>query len=149
MIEFHLLWNLVIISLIFQITVIKGGINGIFQKRVFARFLPGLWVSLSEFFRNEFLLKSHWISHYEGLGLVFPGAPINGIVWGVWSFVFAGVIFVLLKKYSLLHTTLLAWVFGFMLMWLVTWNMLVLPLSVLWFAIPLSMLESFVAVYIC
>jgi hypothetical protein len=35
------------------------------------------------------------------------------------------------------------------MMWLVAWNLSVLPLGILWFAVPLSALEAFVATYIC
>jgi hypothetical protein len=34
-------------------------------------------------------------------------------------------------------------------MWLVTWNLGVLPLSILPIAVPLSLLETFVAALIC
>ena len=34
-----------------------------------------------EFVRNELLLKSFWIEHYQKFGLVFPSDPINGAIW--------------------------------------------------------------------
>ena len=43
--------------------------------------LATLWISISEFIRNEILFKSYWIEHYNNLGIVFPSEPINGIVW--------------------------------------------------------------------
>lgn len=106
------------------------------------------WISISEFARNEFLLKSYWTSHYEKLGLVFPSEPINGAFWGIWSLVFAAVIFVISRKFTLMQTSLLAWVLGFVMMWLVVWNLSVLPVQILALAIPLSMLEAFLASYI-
>ncbi|MBN2045564.1 MAG: hypothetical protein JW757_11130 [Anaerolineales bacterium] len=112
-------------------------------------FLAGMWVGLSEFVRNELLLKSHWVSHDQQLGLIFPSSPVNAIIWVIWSFVFVGLIFVLLQKFSSMQTTLLAWVFGFFMMWLVVWNLDVLPLSILPLAVPLSILETFLAAYIC
>jgi hypothetical protein len=48
-----------------------------------------IWISISEFTRNEFFLKSHWEKHYENSGLVFPSEPINGAIWGLWSLCFA------------------------------------------------------------
>jgi len=102
-------------------------------------------ISISEFARNQFLLKSYWTSHYAGLGLTFPEEPVNGAVWGFWSLLFALFIFFLSKKFSLLQTTLLAWFAGFVLMWVVLWNMVVLPTGILWAAIPLSLLEAFLA----
>ena len=47
-----------------------------------------------------------------------------------------------------MQTTALAWFVGFVLMWLVTWNMGVLPVAILPLAIPLSLLESYVATVI-
>jgi hypothetical protein len=118
------------------------------RKTVLPIFLATIWISISEFARNEFLLKSYWTNHYESMGLVFPSEPVNGAVWGLWSLLFAVAIFILSKKFSLLQTTLLAWFVGFVLMWVVTWNMGVFPLPILWFAFPLSLLEAFVAAWI-
>lgn len=104
-----------------------------------------LWISISEFARNEFLVKQHWISHYAGMGLTFPAEPLNGAIWGLWSLTYAAVIYVLSTKFNLLQTALLAWVIGFVLMWLVIGNLMVLPLGILPIAIPLSMLEAGIA----
>ena len=107
--------------------------------------LTTIWISISEFVRNEFLLKSYWTEHYENLGLVFPSEPINGAVWGLWSLCFAIVIFIIAKKFTLLQTALISWFLGFVLMWLVVGNMNVLPFGILPFAIPLSLLEAYIA----
>ena len=111
-------------------------------------FLATLWISVSEFVRNEFLLKNYWIDHYEKLGLVFPSEPINGAIWGLWSLCFALGIYVIAKKFSLLQTAAIAWSMGFLLMWLVTGNMSVLPFGILVYAVPLSILETFLATFI-
>ena len=110
--------------------------------------LAGIWISISEFVRNEFLFKSYWTDHYQTMGLIFPSEPINGAVWGIWSFIFAGVIFSISKKFSFFKTFLLSWIVGFILMWLVTGNMGVLPLDLLSYAVPLSMVEVLVAQFI-
>lgn len=107
-----------------------------------------IWISISEFARNEFLLKSLWADHYKNLGLVFPSEPINGAVWGLWSLLFASAIFIISKKFSLMETTLLSWLVGFVLMWVVIGNMGVLPHGLLFAAAPLSLLETFVATYL-
>jgi hypothetical protein len=110
--------------------------------------LATIWISISEFVRNEVLLNSYWTEHYQALGLIFPGDPINGAVWGLWSLLFAISIFVISKKFNLLETTLICWFVGFVLMWVVVWNMDVLPVGILIFAIPLSLLETFLAAFI-
>lgn len=110
--------------------------------------LAGIWINASEFVRNEWLLKSFWLEHYDQMNLVFPSAPINGLVWGIWGFSFAAFIFLLSKKYSLLQTTLLAWFASFFMMWLAIWNLNVLPRGMLWFSAPLSLVEAFVGAWI-
>ncbi len=118
------------------------------KKTILPILLATIWISLSEFVRNTFLVHSNWVEHYQNLGLTFPEQPINGAVWGVWSLCFAIVIFIIAKKFSLLQTTLLAWFVGFVMMWLVVGTMGVLPFSILPIAIPLSLLEAFLASFI-
>ena len=110
--------------------------------------LATIWISISEFVRNELLLKTYWVEHYEKMGLTFPSEPINGAVWGIWSLLFAIAIYMMTKKFTLLKTTALAWLTGFVMMWVVVGNMGVFPFRILYFAIPLSILETFIAAFI-
>lgn len=107
-----------------------------------------VWISLSEFIRNELLLKDYWVDHYAGMGLIFPSDPVNGAVWGVWSLLFAIAIYFVSTKFPVVQTTLLSWFFAFVLMWVVVWNMGVMPAYLLLVAVPLSLLEAFVAALI-
>lgn len=118
------------------------------KKTVLPILLATIWISISEFVRNEFLLKSFWIDHYESLGLTFPSEPVNGVMWGVWSLLLAVAIFILLKKFTLLQTTFLSWLMAFVMMWVVVGNLMVLPFAILWYAIPLSFIEAMVAAWI-
>jgi hypothetical protein len=118
------------------------------KKTILPVLLATIWISISEFVRNEFLVKSYWTEHYKKLGLVFPSEPINGAVWGIWSLLFAIAIFIISKKYSLMQTTLLSWFVGFVFMWVVIGNLGVLPDGLLYIAIPLSILEAFLAAFI-
>ncbi len=107
--------------------------------------LSTLWISISEFVRNTFLLHSYWVEHYKNLGQTFPEQSINGAIWGIWSLCFAVSIYIFSIKFSLVQTALFAWFIGFVLMWLVIGNLGVLPFKILPIAIPLSLLEAFVA----
>jgi hypothetical protein len=118
------------------------------KKNILSILLATIWISISEFIRNEFLLKTHWTAHYEKLGMVFPSEPINGAVWGFWSVCLAIFIFIISKKFSLVQTALLAWFVGFVMMWIVIWNLKVLPIHILPLAIPLSILEAYLASFI-
>ena len=118
------------------------------KRIILPLFLTTIWISLSEFVRNEFLLKSYWIKHYQELGLTFPSAPINGALWGIWSLLFAIAVFIFAKKFSTIHATFLSWLVAFVMMWVVIGNLGVLPYGILIYAVPLSILESFVATLI-
>lgn len=119
-----------------------------FRHTILPILLATIWISVSEFARNEYLLKTHWTAHYENMGLSFPSEPVNGAVWGLWSLLFAIFIFLISRRFSLGETTGIAWLAGFVLMWVVTANLGVLPWSILPFAVPLSLLEAFLAAWI-
>jgi hypothetical protein len=118
------------------------------RKTVLPVLFAAIWISISEFARNEFLLKKYWTRHYDSLGLVFPDGAMNGMFWGLWSLLLALFIWIISKKYDLIKTTFLAWLVGFVLMWIVIWNLGVLPAGILIFAVPLSLLEAFLAALI-
>jgi hypothetical protein len=118
------------------------------RKTLLPVLLATIWISISEFIRNEFIVKTYWTKHYESLGLVFPSEPLNGAVWGLWSLLFAIAIFIVSKKFTLIQTTFLSWFVGFVLMWVVAGNLGFLPFELLVFAIPLSLFEAFLAAYI-
>lgn len=118
------------------------------KKTILPILAATIWISISEFVRNEFLLKSYWTDHYENMGLIFPSEPVNGAIWGIWSLCYAVFIYIIARKFTLLQTTAIAWFAGFVFMWLVIGNMNVLPFGLLPFAIPLSLLEAFLASYI-
>ena len=69
------------------------------KRTILPVLLATIWISVSEFVRNEILIKSYWTGHYEKLGLVFPSQPINGAVWGLWSLLFAIAIYILSRKF--------------------------------------------------
>ena len=118
-------------------------------KSFLSIFVTGIWVNLLEFSRNELLFKSYWTNHYQSLGLTFPSQPINGALWGLWGFVFAGMVFMLSRKFTLLNTVIIGWVMGFVLMWITLWNLSVLPTGLLLYAVPLILLEVAVGAYLC
>ncbi len=118
-------------------------------RSALAIILTGIWVNASEFFRNELLLKASWVEHYERLGLTFPSAPLNAVIWMVWGFLYAATIYLISRKFNIIQSALISWLTGFVLMWLVTVNLNVLPAVILIYAVPLSLLEAFVGSYIC
>lgn len=118
------------------------------MKKALGIILATLWISISEFVRNEFLLKDYWHEHYQMLGMDFPDSPINGAVWGFWSLLFAIFLYLLSRRFNFWGTSLVGWFAAFLMMWVATANLGVLPFGVLFAAIPLSLVESIVATWI-
>ncbi|HMU70357.1 MAG TPA: hypothetical protein PK511_00585 [Chitinophagales bacterium] len=118
------------------------------KKTIVPVLLSTVWISVNEFIRNQLVLQNYWTDHYNNLGITFPAEPVNGAVWGIWSLLFAVAILIISKRFSLRDTTLLSWLVGFVLMWVVIGNMGVLPTGILIFAIPWSLVEAFGAAYI-
>jgi hypothetical protein len=119
------------------------------SRNILAVLLTGIWVNACEFVRNEVLLRSHWVAHYRSLGITFPSEPKNGMIWVLWGFLFATAIYLISRKFSLIQTALITWFMAFVLMWLVVFNLNVLPSAILAYAIPMSLLEAFIGSYIC
>ncbi|MGP8155094.1 MAG: hypothetical protein ACLQBQ_13320 [Smithella sp.] len=118
-------------------------------RSILAIILTGIWVNVSEFFRNNLLLKKYWVDHYQSLGIIFPSEPKNGIIWVVWGFLFAIAIYLISRKFNLMQTALISWFMAFVLMWVVALNLNILPSAILIYAVPLSLLEAFIGSYIC
>ena len=118
------------------------------KRTILPVLLATIWISISEFARNQLLFKSYWVEHYQAMGITFPSEPVNGAMWGVWSLLFAIAIYIMAKKFTVWQTTLFSWFVGFVLMWVVIGNLGVLPYRLLIFAVPLSLLEAFVASFI-
>jgi len=119
------------------------------SRSIVAVVLTGIWVNASEFFRNEILLKTYWIDHYQSLGMTFPSAPKNGMIWVAWGFLLAIAIYLISRRFNLIQTALISWLMAFVLMWVVTLNLNILPSAILIYAVPLSLLEVFIGSYIC
>ena len=115
------------------------------QRKILSVISATVWISISEFVRNTFLLHDYWIEHYKKIGIAFPEQSINGAIWSLWSLAFAIAIYFIAEKFSLIKTFLLSWFVGFVFMWLVIGNLGVLPFGILPIAVPLSLLESFIA----
>lgn len=118
-------------------------------RAILAVLAAGLWINASEFFRNEVLVKHLWTAHFQALAPPFPDAPANGMAWMAWGFLAAGAVFWLSRRFGLIQAALLAWLLAFVLMWIVIWNLGVLPAGLLVFAAPLSLLEMLLAAWMC
>jgi hypothetical protein len=121
----------------------------LFKRTILPVLLVGIWINISETVKWLLILKSFWVEHYQNINLIFPDGPINGMVWMIWGFFLAITIFIFSKKFNLLQTTFLAWFVVFVMLWVLLWNIDMLPVSLLWYNVPLSLLEVFVGALIC
>ena len=118
------------------------------NKFLLAIVASGMWINASEFLRNEVLLKHYWLNKYAELGQTFPAAPVNNALWVLWGFLLAGMITFLARKLTFMETLLTTWVLAFLLMWVVIWNLNVLPHGLLIVAGPWSLGEIAGAIWI-
>lgn len=120
-----------------------------FKKTILPILLVGIWINISETIKWELLIKPIWVEHYESLNMIFPAELSNNITWMIWGFLYATVIFILSKKFNLIQTSLLSWFSIFIMMWIIVWNIGILPVKLLWYNVPLSLIETIIAVLIC
>ena len=120
-----------------------------FKKTILPILLAGIWINIFETIRWELFIKFYWIEQFENFGLVFTNELINGMIWMIWGFLFAVVIFVLSKKFSAIQSAFIAWFTVFVMMWIVMWNIGILPVGLLWTNAPMSLVEAYIAALIC
>lgn len=104
-----------------------------------------VWIALSEFSRNQIILISEWRNHFNSMDLTFPEHPINGVFWFIWSLGLAIAIYILSRKFNNAETVSIAWLTAFGLMWIALGNLKVLPVPILVIAVPLSIIEVYIA----
>lgn len=78
------------------------------SRVVLAILAAGIWMNLSEFVRNELLVRELWINGFSAIGLSFPSDPVNGAVWGVWTFIFVTVLVLLTRTLGVIRSTLMS-----------------------------------------
>ena len=87
--------------------------------------------------------------HFKAANLVLPNEPINNILWIIWGIIIAVMIFIVSKKFKVLQTTFIVWITVYVMHWIALWNMAVLPINILWLAVPLTFINVLVGAIIC
>lgn len=118
-------------------------------RMILAVLAAAVWMNLSEFVRNELLIKHVWVDGFAAIGLTFPSGDLNGAIWGLWSLIFVSVLAFVCRRFDALSATLILWVPGFLLLWLALWNMGLLPQGLLAWGVPWSFAEVYIAALIC
>ena len=120
-----------------------------FKKTILPILLTGIWVNVSITIGWMLILESYWIEKYQSMNLVFPTELTNNIVWMIWGFMLATIIFILSKKFSPLQTTFISWFVAFAMMWVIVWNIGVLPTGMLLVNIPNTLFVTYISTLIC
>ena len=110
--------------------------------------LVAIWINFSGTVRWMLFAKQRFDALYQGRGLDFPNALANNILWVLWGVLAAVLVVSLSKRFSMLHTFSLSYLAAFAMHWIVLWNAAVLPLGLLWIAVPWSLVEVFIAALI-
>jgi hypothetical protein len=126
----------------------RGGNMASNAKTAWQILLVSMWINISETIRWMLYSKPKFDALYQSMGMELPKGPIHGILWMIWGIIVASLVFVLSSKLTLLHASLLSWLAVSFTTWIVFWNMGILPLDMLWVAVPSSLVEIFVAALI-
>jgi hypothetical protein len=120
-----------------------------FKKAFWQVLLVSLWVNIFETLRWMLFAKPDIDIHFKAANLVLPNEPVNNILWLIWGIIIAVMIFIISKKFKVLQTTFIVWIIVYVMHWIALWNMAVLPINVLWLAVPLNFINVLVGALIC
>ena len=111
--------------------------------------LTGIWINVSITIGWMLILESYWVEKYQSLNLVFPTGLSNNIIWMIWGFMLAIIIYILSKKFTLVQTTFISWFVAFIMLWVIIWNIGVLPTKMLYFNILNTLFITYIGAVIC
>jgi hypothetical protein len=120
-----------------------------FKKTIWQILLVSLWINIFETLRWILFAKPDLDMHFKAANLVLPNEFINIILWLIWGIIIAVMIFIISKKYKVLQTTFIVWITVYVMHWIALWNFAVLPINILWLAVPLTFINVLVGALIC
>ena len=120
----------------------------IYQKAIWQILLVSLWINIFETLRWILFAKPDIDMHFKAANLVLPNEPINNLLWLIWGIIIAVMIFIVSKKFKVLQTTFIVWITVYVMHWIALWNMAVLPINILWLAVPLTFINVLVGALI-
>lgn len=110
--------------------------------------LVAIWFNFSGTLRWMLFAKPRFVALYEGMGLEYPNTLAINLLWVLWGLLAAVLVVFLSQKFGIVHAAILSWLAAFAMTWIVLWNSAVLPLALLWVAVPWSLAEVFIAALI-
>jgi len=118
------------------------------KKAIWKILLVSIWINIFETLRWMLFAKPEIDMHFKAANLVLPNEPINNLLWLIWGIIIAVMIFIVSKKFKVLQTTFIVWITVYVMHWIALWNMAVLPLNILWLAVPLTFINVLVGALI-
>ncbi len=109
-----------------------------YLKTIWQILLVSIWINIFETLRWMLFAKPEIDMHFKAANLVLPNEPINNLLWLIWGIIIAVMIFIVSKKFKVLQTTFIVWITVYVMHWIALWNMAVLPINILWLAVPLT-----------
>lgn len=119
-----------------------------FKKAIWQILVVSIWINIFETLRWILFAKPEIDMHFKAANLLLPNEPINNILWLIWGIIIAVMIFTISKKFKVLQTTIIVWITVYVMHWIALWNMAVLPLNILWLAVPLTFINVLVGALI-
>lgn len=120
-----------------------------YKKAIWQILLVSLWINIFESLRWVIFAKPDIEMYFKAANHVLPNQPINNILWMVWGVIIAIMIFIISKRFKLLQTTFIVWITVYVMHWIALWNMAVLPINILWLAVPVIFIIILVGASIC
>ena len=118
------------------------------KKAIWKILLVSIWINIFETLRWMLFAKPEIDMHFKAANLVLPNEPINNLLWLIWGIIIAVMIFIVSKKFKVLQTTFIVWITVYVMHWIALWNMAVLPINILWLAVPLTFINVLVGALI-
>jgi len=118
------------------------------KKAIWKILLVSIWINIFETLRWMLFAKPEIDMHFKAANLVLPNEPINNLLWLIWGIIIAVMIFIVSKKFKVLQTTFIVWITVYVMHWIALWNMAVLPINILWLAVPLTFINVLIGVLI-
>jgi len=118
------------------------------KKAIWKILLVSIWINIFETLRWMLFAKPEIDMHFNAANLILPNEPINNLLWLIWGIIIAVMIFIVSKKFKVLQTTFIVWITVYVMHWIALWNMAVLPINILWLAVPLTFINVLVGALI-
>jgi hypothetical protein len=119
-----------------------------YRNAIWQILFVSLWINIFETLRWMLFAKPDIDMHFKAANLVLPNEPINNLLWLIWGIIIAVMIFIVSKKFKVLQTTFIVWITVYVMHWIALWNMAVLPINILWLAVPLTFINVLVGALI-